>query len=171
MCNCCGQNPGWVLARPRPCGSEFGLNYDRGVDYQSVLRELFLRMPDLERLYKDQFSYLGDDELPYAVFGSFLIPALQSALESQDAERVRSICAYLEDVATSTDAGLEVLLRLEVGEWLNGTLWEAELRPYLGEQTKRICRYIPGLGTQRNLLRAERARRNPLMRLLDHFRR
>src|SRR5579863_6430961 len=128
-------------------------------------------MPDLESLYRDQFSYLDGEELPYAVFGSFLIPILEAALEEHDVERVKSICAYLEEAASSagTDAGLETLLRVEIGEWLSGTPWEAEVEAYLGEQTKRRCGYVSGLATQRNSLKAERAGRNPIKRLLNRF--
>jgi hypothetical protein len=148
------------------------LNYDGTVIYASVVRELFARMPDLEPLYREQFSY-SDDELPYVVFGSFLIPVLETALETHEAERVMSICAYLEEVATNAnaDARLEELLRVGLGEWLSGTALEAEVAPYLGEQTRRISRHVPGLATQRTLLRAEQARRNPISRLLDRFRR
>jgi predicted DNA-binding ribbon-helix-helix protein len=94
---------------------------------------------------------------------------LENALENQDAERVRSICAYLERVASNakTDADLEGLLRVEIGEWLGRTTQEQEVAPCLGEQTKRICRYVPGLATQRVTDRAEKARRNPIMRLLN----
>jgi len=127
-------------------------------------------MPDLEPLYREQFSYLDGEDSPYAVFGSFLKPVLEAALERHDEERIRSICAYLEEAAISQDRGLEQLLGVEIGEWLNGTSWEAEVGPYLGEMTKQICRYIPGLGSQRNLLRIERAQRNPIRRLLDHLR-
>ena len=143
-----------------PCGTTVG--YDESVTYEIVIRELFARMPNLEPLYSEQFSYLDGEELPYVVFGSFLIPVLEAALEDHDAERVTSICAYLEEAATnaSTDAGLEQLLRVEIGEWLSGTQWETEIATSLGEQTKRVCRYVPGLATQRNLLRNERARRN-----------
>jgi hypothetical protein len=130
-------------------------------------------MPDLEPLYREEFSYLNGEELPYVVFGSFLIPVMETALEDYDAERVRSICDYLEEVAVnaSTDADLEQLLRVEIGEWLSGTPWEAAVATSLGEETKRICRYVPGLATQRTLLKDERARRNPLNGLLDRFRR
>jgi hypothetical protein len=136
------------------------LNYDGTVTYESVIRELFARVPDLEPLYREQFSYLDDEDLPYVMFGSFLIPVLETALEDHDAERVTSICAYLEEVSlyANTDTGLEQLLAVEIGEWLSGTPWEAEVATSLGEQTKRICRYVPGLATQRNLLRNERAR-------------
>jgi hypothetical protein len=148
------------------------LNYDGTVTYESVIHQLFVRLPDLEPDYREQFDYLADEQLPYVVFGSFLIPAIEAALESHDAERVRSICAYLEEVAAnaSRDAGLEALLRVEIGEWLSGTRWEEEVAPYLGEQTKRICRYVPSLATQRISLRTERAGRNPITRLLNRFR-
>jgi hypothetical protein len=147
------------------------MNYEGIMTYESVVRELFARMPDLEPDYREQFDYLAGDEMPYVVFGSFLIPLMETALESHDDERVRSICAYPEEVASSasTDAGLETLLRVEVGEWLSGTQWEAEVEPYLGEQTKRRCRYVSGLAIQRNLLKAERAGRKPITWLLNWF--
>jgi len=153
-----------------PPGTTVG--YDGTVTYESVIRELFARMPDLEPLYREQLSYLDGEELPYVVFGSFLIPVLETALESHNDERVRSICAYLEEVAVNanTEARLKELLRVEIGEWLRGTPWEAEVGPYVGEQTKRICECVPGLATQRNLLRAEQARRDPMTRLLNRFR-
>ena len=106
-------------------------------------------MPDLAPLYR-QKSYLGDEGLPYVVFGSFLIPLVESALQDQDDERVRAICAYLEEAAVSanSDPKLSELLQVEIGEWLNGTSWETEIGPSLGKETKRICRYVPGLGNQ-----------------------
>jgi hypothetical protein len=141
------------------------------VTYESVIRDLFMRMPDLEPLYREQFSYNKGEELPYTVFGLFLIPVLEAALEEHDVARIVSLCAYLEEAASSagTDAGLENLLRVEIGEWLSGTQLEAKVEPYLGEQTKRRCRYVSGLATQRNLLKAERAGRKPITRLLNWF--
>ena len=89
--------------------------------------------------------------MPYIVFGSFLIPVIETALEDHDAERVRSICAYLEEVtvSASTDADLEQLLRVEIGEWLSGMPSEAEVATYLGEQPKRIRRHVHWSATQR----------------------
>jgi hypothetical protein len=128
-------------------------------------------MPDLESIYRAQFDSMAGKELPYVVFGSFLIPQIETALESQDVKRVKSICAYLEEVASSanTDSGLETLIRVEIGEWLSGTRWDAEVEPYLGEKTKRRCRYVSGLETQRNSLKTEKASRNVITRLLDRF--
>lgn len=148
------------------------MNYDRTVTYESVISDLFTQLPDLEPLYRERFSYMADEQLPYVVFGSFLIPVLETALNDHDGERVRSICAYLEEVAVNanTEVRLGELLRVEIGEWLGGTPWETEISTKLGEQTKRICRYIPGLATQRIALREERASRNPLKRLLGRLR-
>lgn len=131
--------------------------------YESVIRDLFLRMPELEPLYREQFSYLEGEELPYVVLGSFLIPLLETALEDRDTESIRSVCTFLEEAAASarTDAGLEQLLLVEVGEWLSGTQWEAEVAPSLGEQTKRICRYVPGLAAQRISPKGDRTDRKP----------
>lgn len=140
--------------------------------YDSVIRDLFARMPGLVPLYREQMSYLGDEELPYVVFGAFLIPVMETALQNNDDESVREICAYLEEaaVSASNDPKLELLLKVEVGEWLNGKSWEAQLGASLGKETKRICRYVPGLGTQRATLREEQARRSILSRVLNHLR-
>ena len=110
-----------------------------------------MRMPDLEPLYQERFDYLEGEVLPYVVFGSFLIPVLETALEDRDTDRITSICTFLEDAASSavSDVALEQLLLVEVGEWLEGTKWENEIASSLGEQTKRVCRYVPGLATQR----------------------
>ena len=108
-----------------------------------------MRMPDLEPLYQKRFDYLEGEELPYVVFGSFLIPVLETALEDRDTERIASVCTFLEEAAASADVALEQLLLVEVGEWLGGTKWENEVAPSLGEQTKRVCRYVPGLASQR----------------------
>ena len=119
--------------------------------YESVVRDLFARIPDLDTLYREQFSYLEGEGLPYVVFGSLLIPVLETALENRDTERVRPICAFLEEAAVNagTDPGLEQLLRVEIGEWLSGTQLEAEAASSLGDQTKRVCRYVSGLALQR----------------------
>jgi hypothetical protein len=144
------------------------LKYDELVIYESVIRDLFIRMPDLEPIYHKQFSYLEGEELPYVVFGSFLIPVLEVALEDGDTDRVRSVCAFLDEAAASasTDADLEQLLLVEIGEWLSGTKWEAEIAPRLGEQIKRTCRYVSGLATQRIAIHAEKAARSPMTRPL-----
>jgi hypothetical protein len=137
------------------------LNYDGVVTYETVISELFMRIPDLQPLYQKRFDYLEGEVLPYVVFGSFLIPVLETALEESDTKRISAICAFLEEAATSagTDAGLEELLLVEIGEWLGGTRLEAEIEPSLGEQTKRVCRYVSGLATQRISLKQVRRKR------------
>ena len=105
---------------------------------------------------------MGREEVgAYIVFGSVLIPALEQALAAGDLGSILPICAFLEDVAEAAeeDRGLENLLRVEVGEWLGGLANEASLTPWLGTKTKRICRYVPGLATQRIALRAEENKR------------
>ena len=148
-----------MTQRPTETTVGYSLDKDGTVTYECVIRELFTRIPNLQSLYREQFPYLDDEDLdlPYVIFGSFLIPVLESALENHDAEQVASICSYLEEVAISagTDAGLEMLLRVEIGEWLESTPWETKIASSLGEHTKRVCRYVPGLATQRNLLNSK----------------
>jgi hypothetical protein len=75
--------------------------------------------------------------------------------------------------AEETDAALKTLLQIEVGEWLDRTAREDLLSQWLGERTKRICGYVPGLATQRRALNAEREKgslRSRLFSLLNRFR-
>lgn len=61
------------------------------------------------------------------------------------------VCAFLEDVAEASkqDGRLANLLRVEIGEWLDGVANEAMLAPWLGPETKRICGY--GQGEQKTI--------------------
>jgi hypothetical protein len=124
-------------------------------------------------LYGQKFEYMGDESPgQYTVFGSMLIPALQEALSRAELGKILPICAFLEDVAVSAqkDSRLEELIRIEVGEWLGWVDTEALLSPWLGPETKRICRYVPGLATQRRTLRAEQNERRLTTRISSWFR-
>lgn len=137
-----------------------------------MVSELFTRIPRLHEVYQQKFGYMdGEPPLPYMVFGSVLLPALEDGLALGDLATILPICAFLEDAAVfaRSDSGLESLLRIEVGEWLGGIDNEAFLTPWLGSETKRICRYVPGLATQRRTLQKERQEqtvKNRMRRLL-----
>ena len=125
--------------------------------YESAIPELFKRIPQLEVLYQSQLAYLADEEpLPYVVFGDILVPSLEVALNSGNASMISALCEYHEDAAASEDAGLENLIRIEVGEWLGFAANADQLAPFMGEETKRICGYVVGLATQRRALRGLR---------------
>ena len=114
---------------------------------------------------------MGTEEIgAYIVFGTVLMPALEQALATGDLSSILPICAFLEDVAEAAedDPRLEDLLLVEVGEWLGGVANEESLTPWLGMKTKRICRYVPGLATQRIALRAEATKRG-LTRRISSF--
>jgi len=131
--------------------------------YASVVAELFERFPKLQSTWQTQFSSTQDTQsMPYIVFGSVLLPALEEALSTRNLGRILPICAFLEDAAEAAgeDPDLRQLLRVEVGEWLAGAADELALWPWLGEETKRVCEYVPGLATQRRALREERKRRS-----------
>jgi hypothetical protein len=120
--------------------------------FETVVPELFESFPSLQEIYKSQFEYLsGEPPLAYVVFGSLLIPALDNALANGDLACVSSMCSYLEKAAQSSscDARLANLLSVEIGEWLGQTPLEGQVALYLGPETKRICRYVPELATQR----------------------
>jgi hypothetical protein len=142
------------------------------VTYETVISELFTRFPDLAAEYRSNFSSFSDEEpLPYEVFGSWLIPALERALEHAQTERVAALCAYLEDVSLDSpkDAGIESLLKVEIGEWLGYVANEDQLYPFLGEATKQVCQYIPGLATQRRTLAAQDREKSPINWLKSWF--
>jgi hypothetical protein len=130
---------------------------------ETVITEMFNRFPGLQSVYDAKFAYMGKEKPgAYLVFGSVLMPALEESLAAGDLGSILPICAFLEDVseAAQKDIGLEALLRVEVGEWLGGAANETLLSPWLGAETKRICRYVPGLASQRLALRTERNERS-----------
>jgi hypothetical protein len=132
------------------------------MNHETVVTDLFKRFPKLQLVSDTKFAYTGGEELgTYTVFGSVLMPALEQALAAGDLGSILPICAFLEELAEAAekDLYLENLLRVEVGEWLGGVANEASLTPWLGTKTKRICRYVPGLATQRIALRAEENKR------------
>ncbi len=128
------------------------------MNYETIVTDLFVLFPKLRLLSDDKFAYMGKEKPgPYVVFGSVLIPALDHALEAGDLASILRLCAFLEEVAEAAeeDLGLRSLLQVEVGEWLGRVENEAALAPWLGEETGRICRYVPGLATQRAAMRGE----------------
>jgi hypothetical protein len=129
------------------------------MNYETVVTDLFTRFSRFRAIYETKFAYMGDDAPDaYIVIGSVLIPALEEALTNGDLASILPICAFFEDIADAArkDIGLETLLRVEVGEWLGGTTNEALIAPWLGVETKRICRYVPGLAARRILLQTKR---------------
>jgi hypothetical protein len=124
--------------------------------YDTVVTDLFQRFPQFQAAYDANFAYMGE-QTPgaYVVFGAIVIPALEEALAAGDLARILQICAFLEDAAEAArrDRALEALLRIEIGEWLAGAANETSLARWLGTETKRICRYVPGLATQRIAMR------------------
>jgi len=132
---------------------------DSDLTFDTVVTRLFEALPTLHFAYEAQFDYtLDEPPLAYLVFGSILIPAFERALDDENNALTESIGSFLEKAARSSkdDARLAELITVEVGEWLAGTTQEARAVQFLGPETKRICRYVPGLATQRQQLRAER---------------
>ena len=143
--------------------------YSQGMNYATVVPELFRRFPKLEATYRAEFAYMGDDEaIHYIVFGSILIPALTAALDEGDLGVILPICAFLEDasIAARDDNFLRDLMKVEVAAWLGWAANEERLAPWLGSETKRICNYVPGLATQRLQLRSE-AKANTIARRIS----
>ena len=131
------------------------------MNYETVVPDLFNRFPQFREKWDTRFDYMGEEKsVQYVVFGSLLIPALEEALSSGNLGVILPICAFLEDVAVAAqnDSSLECLLGVEVGEWLGDAANESLLAPWLGTGTKRICKYVPGLATQRIALREEQKR-------------
>lgn len=118
------------------------------ITYANVVDEMLLRLPDVREA--DSYSYIGE-EGNYIVFEDFLVPWLQDALIAGDLARIVRIAGFIEEVseAASEDRNLRDLIAIAVGEWLPTTLHKERLAPWLGEETKRITGYVPGLATQR----------------------
>ena len=116
---------------------------------------------------------MGEEEpLPYIAFGDTVVPRLKEALTNGDGERIRRFTDFFEAIAQSakSDSRLHSLLAIEVGEWLEVTNQEAEIAPWLGTETKRVCRYVPGLATQRRKISEQRAASSWVRRLCERVR-
>jgi hypothetical protein len=138
--------------------------------YETVLVEMFSRFPEMRAGYETQVASVkaaGKGPLPFSAFGGVLVPALESAMEKGDLRRIGSLCAYLEDVAwgARNDLRLRSLLRIEIGEWLEYVANEDRITQYLGSETRRVCRYVPGLATQRRRLKEEKRARSLKVRM------
>ena len=136
---------------------------------------MFSRFPEMRADYETQFASLkaaGEGPLPFSAFGGVLVPALESAMEKGDLRRIASICAYLEDVAwgAQSDARLRSLMRIEIGAWLGNVANEDRITQYLGSETRRVCRYVPGLATQRRRLKEEKRSRSLKVRMAGWMR-
>jgi hypothetical protein len=120
--------------------------------FETVVAELFTRIPHLEQVYRARLSYMLDEPpLAYVVFGDVLIPELERALRENDVGMLHAYSLFLEDMAVSSnnDLALENLMKVEIGEWLEFCANEDFLVPWLSQETKRLCGYTPGLATQR----------------------
>jgi hypothetical protein len=119
---------------------------------ETAVTELFLQIPHLEQVYRAKLSYMLDEPpLAYVVFGDALIPELERALRENDAQLLQAASSFLENMALSSksDFALENLMKVEIGEWLGYCANENVLALWLGQQTRRVCNYVPGLATQR----------------------
>jgi hypothetical protein len=128
--------------------------------YETVIDEALTQVPELRAM--DTSHFLDEDPpLTYVVFGSLLIPVLENALNVGNLKLILRICAFLEEASESSrhDGGLEALIQIEIGEWLGFTSFEEQVSPWLGPETKRVCRYVPGLATQRLDLRKQKNER------------
>ena len=147
------------------------VRYDSEVTYETVIDEMLLHFPALRQQLYD-YIYVEDGEtksLPFAAFGSVLLPHLERALSESDLATILKTCAFLEDASLSSrmDPDLNNLIGIEIGEWLAWTSYESLIGPFLGPETKRICRYIPGLAMQRNELRHQK--KQSLFKRVRHF--
>jgi hypothetical protein len=144
------------------------------MNYDTVVADLFQRLPQFQAVYDADFAYMGK-QAPSAhiVFGSGIIPALEEALAAGELASILQICAFFEDAAEAArnDSRLETLLRVEVGEWLAGAANETSLARWLGPETKRICRYVPGLATQRIAMRTAQNTQGVRARFSSWFKR
>lgn len=128
--------------------------------YETVIDEAVTQIPELAAMDRDHFLE-EEPPLTYTVFGALLIPVLENALNMGDLKVVLRICAFLEEASehSQNDGMLKDLIHIEIGEWLSSTSYEEQISPWLGQETKLICGYVPGLATQRLELSEQRKRR------------
>ena len=128
--------------------------------FETVVGDFLLRFPEYRA---EVYEPMGDEEpLACVAFGDTVVPRLKAALTNGDLARILRFTSFLEEMAENaqTDFALKNLLVVEIGEWLSVTDQEAQIAPWLGPETKRLCRYVPGLPTQRMMVAAERENRS-----------
>ena len=121
------------------------------ITFDNVIDEMLLRIPELREAY--DFDQFKDPDLQvYSVFEWILVPFVEGALSAGDLARILRVTAFLEELSVSASGDPKVanLLVVTIGEWLNSRMVdEDQLVPWLGEETKRLCGYVPGLAAQR----------------------
>jgi hypothetical protein len=133
------------------------------VTYDTFIDELLTYLPELRAYDEGTLNCLdADPRLPYVVLGSLLLPFLEIALSTGDLKHTLKTCAFLEEASVSAkrDRALRTLISTEVGEWLGHTPMESKISPWLGNETKLVCQYIPDLATQRQQIKEEREQRS-----------
>jgi hypothetical protein len=72
------------------------------ITFETVVPRLFSQFPILQAKYDVELDYMGDEPpLAYVVFGTVVIPFLESAPRAQNVELIASICAFFEECAES----------------------------------------------------------------------
>ncbi|WP_263379030.1 DUF7674 family protein [Granulicella paludicola] len=127
------------------------------IRYENVVKEMLIQLPALIIFDEEQHLGMIEDnlDLAYVIFGSLLVPFLESAIARGDKETLRQGCNFLEQISADSrqDLALENLIGVEIGEWLEFVCGESVIASLLGEETKRVCNYVPGLATQRRMLK------------------
>jgi hypothetical protein len=113
---------------------------------------MLYRLPEI-RQFDRKLGFLDDcSDLQFVILGCLFIPFTEQALERQDVALLERIGNFLEEASTAAlqDQNMASVLRIEVGEWLERTPYEAQIEPYLLINTRKITHYIPGLAVQRH---------------------
>ena len=112
--------------------------------FETFVAEMLARFPFLRA---ECSIYMEDDEpLAYVALGCVLMPWLDSCLNARDIASIITICEFLEVSASDnrSDARLNELIAIELGEWLPEVRQIALLLSHLGHETQRVCRYHIG---------------------------
>ena len=109
--------------------------------FETFVEEMLARFPFLRT---ECSSYMDDNEpLAYVAFGCVLNPWLDSCLNARDIANITKACEFLEASAidSRSDARLNDLIAVELGEWLPEVRERDLLLSYLGHETRRVCSY------------------------------
>lgn len=87
--------------------------------YTTVIDELLNTIPELKPIYAENTDMWLDDYLPYAVFGSVIVPTMEELLQNDwQSPVLKRIFDFIEIMMLSEHDDVQTLAAVEIAEWL-----------------------------------------------------
>jgi hypothetical protein len=114
---------------------------DLQLEYETLLDELPVHIPELRRSYEAELTWWGTEEPePHVIFASVVNPYLDRLLESDNRPALARAFDFLELLSRHADQRVQDLVLVTVCEHLGGNAkhWRAA-RQFMGPVTRKHC--------------------------------